>query len=105
MQLHRAPIVVLAGCKTADSTGRHLVLHNLALAFLVTGARSVVGTLWDVDDRVARVFSLTLHRQLSRGEKPTEALRETQLGMLRSGDPAMRKAKNWSGFQLYGTEK
>lgn len=105
MQFQKCPIVVLAGCKTGAAVSPHAALHNLALAFLAAGARNVVGTLWDVDDRVARVFSLTLHRQLSRGIRPAVALRETQLIMLRSGDPALRRPRSWSGFQLYGSEK
>jgi CHAT domain-containing protein len=105
MRFQRSPIVVLAGCKTGAAVSPHAALHNLALAFLAAGARSVVGTLWDVDDRVARVFSLTLHRQLSRGIRPAVALRETQLNMLRSTDPVLRSPKSWSGFQLYGSEK
>ena len=105
MRLWRSPIVVLAGCQTAASNGRHIALHNLSLAFLAAGARSVAGTLWNVDDRAARMYSITMQAKLSRGKRPADAHRQTQLAMIHSPDASVRSLKSWSSFELYGSEK
>jgi len=103
MRLRLAPVVVLAGCRTASVTNGPASVSSLATAFLAAGARSVVGTLWDIDDDIAADASVELHEAMSRGEKPSTALRSVQLRMLRTGDVRNRSPRSWSGLQTYGS--
>ncbi|UED86745.1 CHAT domain-containing protein [Streptomyces profundus] len=79
-------LVVLAACRSHVSGRGHNEAYTLATAFLVTGARSVVGSLWPVPDDATSVLMFMTHWFLRReGEPPGRALRRAQLWML---DPA-----------------
>jgi CHAT domain-containing protein len=101
-RLPHAPVVVLAGCRTASAVRGSGSLRSLSVAFVAAGSRAVIGSLWDVDDATTRELSVGFHRALRAGRSPAAALREVQLSMLRSSDPALRAARAWSGFQVYG---
>ncbi|HEX7152138.1 MAG TPA: CHAT domain-containing protein [Thermoanaerobaculia bacterium] len=96
------PLVTLAACRTSESPDGSHNVSSLALAFLAAGARHVVGTLWAVpDDERSEALSLQFHRELRRGETPANALRNAQLAMIHSSDPALRDISVWNAFQLY----
>lgn len=78
----RADLVTMSGCRTAQ--GRSVMgegMFGLARAFLVAGARSVVATLWEVDDRAATRFMTLFYEQLRRGAPRDEALQRARLAM------------------------
>ncbi|MGW8765647.1 CHAT domain-containing protein [Streptomyces sp. NPDC055815] len=82
----RLGLVVLAACRSNVSGRGHNEAYSLATAFLVAGARSVVGSLWPVpDDATSLLMFLTHHYLRTEGEPPAKALRRAQLWML---DPA-----------------
>ncbi|MBV7699941.1 CHAT domain-containing protein [Streptomyces sp. TRM70350] len=82
----RLGLVVLAACRSHVSGRGHNEAYSLATAFLVAGARSVVGSLWPVpDDATSVLMFLTHHFLRTEGEPPARALRRAQLWML---DPA-----------------
>jgi CHAT domain-containing protein len=98
LRLDGVRTVVLAGCGTAiSSAGSHT--DSLVNAFLAAGAGSVIGTLWKVEDAPTRTMSIAFHRELLKGSTPAQALRATQLEMIR-GDAAPNV---WASLQLYGS--
>ncbi len=100
LRLRRSPIVVLAGCQTAVKGGAHGTTTSFALAFLAAGSRAVAGTLWNVDDAVARDFSIALHRDIGNGVMPAAALRGAQIAVMHAR--GRNRLRAWAGFQLYG---
>jgi CHAT domain-containing protein len=90
-----AEVVVLAACRSAAGAEIGSDINSLALAFFAGGAGSVVGTLWDVDDREAATFSLRLHRHLLAGANPAEAVRLAQLDLLPN-----HPLRAWSAFNI-----
>jgi CHAT domain-containing protein len=83
MHLHEAPLVVLAGCRTLRGAAyREEVATSLTRAFLLAGARAVVGTTWDIDDRTAAVLFEQLHSNNAATGDPVAALRDAQLEAL-----------------------
>jgi len=105
MRLHLPrSIVLLAGCHTGSAASGRGTITSLADAFLVAGARAVVGTLWDIDDAASREFSQAFHRALRNGTSPTDALRSAQLHMARSPIGSNRHPKSWASFQLYESD-
>lgn len=104
MNLPRRPIVVLAACRTAAGKSRAAEgVDSVAVAFLHAGARAVIASLWDLDDRAAAHLSSELHRALARGESPADAVRGAQLSLLRSGDPELSKPGAWAGIVTIGS--
>ncbi|MGA5056327.1 CHAT domain-containing protein [Streptomyces pseudogriseolus] len=79
-------LVLLAACRSHVSGRGHNEAYSLATAFLVAGARSVVGSLWPVpDDATSVLMFLTHHYLRIEGEPPANALRRAQQWMLDPG--------------------
>lgn len=100
-QLHlNADLVVLSGCDTA--LGREIGGEgpiSLAHAFLRTGARSVVSTLWQVSDTSTAVLMREFYRQLINNH------RDAAIALQLAQDHVRRQRKwsdpyFWAGFQL-----
>jgi CHAT domain-containing protein/tetratricopeptide (TPR) repeat protein len=95
-------LVVLSACDTAlgkDIKGEGLV--GLTHAFLASGSKSVVASLWKVDDRATSVLMADFYRSmLQDGLAPAAALR--------SAKERIRQQKGWespyfwAGFVLQG---
>jgi CHAT domain-containing protein/tetratricopeptide (TPR) repeat protein len=92
-------LVVLSACDSA--TGEMLEgegMMSLARAFLVGGARSVVGSLWPLRDDEAAAFFEEFYRQLGSGRSVAEAIRGARVE--RSAAGAATEA--WSGIVALG---
>jgi CHAT domain-containing protein len=92
LDLSRADLVMLSGCETglgrvAGGEG----LLGLQRAFQVAGARTVVASLWKVDDEATQQLMSDFYLQLwQRHLTPIEALRQAQLHMLNGCGVAVR---------------
>lgn len=96
-----ADLVTLSACDTA--TGRsegEEGIDGLVEPFLLAGAKSVLGALWDVDDSAAMQFMTNFYTQLARREDKASALRQAKLDYLdKMGD---RPPIYWAPFVLVG---
>jgi CHAT domain-containing protein len=82
----RARMVVLSGCEGAMGQrypGDEIM--GLARAFFLAGARTVVASLWPVEDASAGELMGRLYRQLVVGEGVAQALRAVQVEMAAEG--------------------
>ena len=103
MSLGGLRLVVLSACQTARAQeGRSGGFAGLAGAFLAAGAGGVVGSLWRVDDQATRVLMEHFHAAYGQSGNPAAALRQAQLRMLQSADPALRSPAAWAGFRYAG---
>ncbi len=96
-----AEVVTLSACESAlgeELAGTGFV--GLTHAFRVAGARSVVASLWRVQDRSTAELMVRFYERLRAGARKDEALRQAQLELLR--DPAFSHPHHWAAFQLYG---
>jgi CHAT domain-containing protein/tetratricopeptide (TPR) repeat protein len=96
-----ADLVTLSACDTA--TGKlegEEGIDGLAEAFLLAGAKSVVGALWDVDDSATDTLMRSFYTHLANREDKASALRHAKLDYLqRLGD---RPPAYWAAFTLLG---
>ena len=96
-----ADLVTLSACDTA--TGKlegEEGIDGLAEAFLLAGAKSVVGALWDVDDSATDTLMRSFYTHLANGEDKASALRHAKFDYLeRLGD---RPPAYWAAFTLLG---
>ncbi|MGW7527936.1 CHAT domain-containing tetratricopeptide repeat protein [Streptomyces sp. NPDC054783] len=105
----RLDLLTLRACSTArrdlHSTGD---LQGLAHLLQASGVRSVVGTLWDVDDASSRQLFADFYRRLTATpETPWRALWEAQRAMLRGEGaqcdaPWRRHPYHWAALALFG---
>ena len=100
MQLLSTDLVVLSACETGlgpldDEEG----LLGLARSFLLAGARSVVWSLWKVDDDATAALMEGFYRRVLAERPRAEALQEAKRDLYREAPdrPAL-----WAGFVLQG---
>ena len=109
LQLHEisalqlgADLVVLSACHSYSGRAiRGEGLASLGRAFLQGGARAVVASVWDVDDRTSPSMMRAFYASLAGGAPPDAALRTAQLQMLRAGGPSAA-TEAWAGFTVTG---
>ena len=80
-----ADLVVLSACQTARGEAKAGEgVESIARAFLYAGARGLVASLWQVDDRAAaRTMDAFYKAWLQEGRAPAEALRAAKLAVRR----------------------
>ncbi|MDH4037102.1 MAG: CHAT domain-containing protein [Candidatus Krumholzibacteria bacterium] len=95
----RERLVVLSSCESAlgRATQGEGVL-GITTAFLGAGARSVVATLWKVDDRTTSDLMLAFYDGLKAGLPAGRALRAAQLAVRREHPSPFY----WAGFVMVG---
>jgi CHAT domain-containing protein/Tfp pilus assembly protein PilF len=97
-----ADLVVLSACQTAlgrEVRGEGLV--GVTRGFLYAGARSVVASLWQVDDESTAELMKRFYRvMLQEGRGPADALRTAQVELSRQSRWAA--PFYWAGFVLQG---
>jgi CHAT domain-containing protein/tetratricopeptide (TPR) repeat protein len=89
LDLSGVELAALSACETGlGETAGGEGLLGLQRAFQTAGARSVVASLWQVDDEATRKLMVRFYEGLWRAKEPLgklAALREAQLWMLREG--------------------
>lgn len=95
----QADLIVLSACQTAlgSSTNTEGTV-GLQRAFLARGARSLLVSLWSVDDAVTQRMMVRFYHHWLAGASKAEALRRAQAD-IRATHPNPRY---WAAFQLVG---
>jgi CHAT domain-containing protein len=96
-----ADLVTLSACNTAlgqDLSGEGLL--GFARAFQYAGARTLLASLWDVNDASTGDLMTRFYGHLKNGQTKDAALRRAQLELLRS--PASSHPSRWAAFQVMG---
>jgi CHAT domain-containing protein/tetratricopeptide (TPR) repeat protein len=109
-----ADLVVLSACASAlgeEQAGEGLI--GLTRAFQYAGARSVVASLWNVQDQATAELMVRFYRHLTQGLTKDKALRAAQLEFIRGAIEVVDDAGKvrvwdysapyfWAQFQIYG---
>ena len=98
----RAKLVVLSCCHSAEGTIRAEGVIGIARAFLGAGARSVLGTLWAIDDNATLEFMRNFYQHLKLGEKASEAVYQATAALRRSKE--FQSPFYWAPFVLIGDD-
>jgi CHAT domain-containing protein len=94
-----ADLVVLSACQTGRGhLHRGEGVTGLARAFLYSGSRGVVCSLWSVDDRQTAELMVSMYRHLEAGQPAADALRLARLEKIRQGAAPVY----WAPFILIG---
>ena len=99
----RAKLVVLSCCHS----GKGQIMKSegvvgISRAFLAAGARSVLVTLWAVDDRATKEFMIRFYGHLKRDKlSASEALHQTMKWMR---DSKRYRVNEWAPFVLFGDD-
>jgi CHAT domain-containing protein len=96
-----ADLVSLSACETGVGTSQgEAGMASLEQAFLMAGARAVVGSLWRVEDHSTSSLMKQFYKHLAQHEDKATALTHAKLDLLqRFGDLS---PYYWAGFTLWG---
>ena len=98
----RAKLVVLSCCHSGRGQIKAEGVVGIARAFLGSGARSVLVSLWAVDDETTMQFMKQFYIQLFRGKSASKSLHETMKWM--RGNPKYCEVRKWAPFMLIGDD-
>jgi len=102
LPLH-ADLVVLSACETAVGPleGQEGI-STLSQAFLLAGTRTVVSTLWSVEDDTTLFLMKAFYAELARKKPVPEALAAAKRTMLKTFGPTKALPYYWAGFTVEG---
>jgi len=99
----KAKMVILSSCNTGSG-----VLHSgegilsLARGFIYSGSRSVVMSMWEIEDRSGAEIVKSYYRYLRRGASKSTALRKARISYLEDSDMLRSHPYFWSSLVVYG---
>jgi CHAT domain-containing protein len=101
LELSDTELVVLSACDTGlGEIERGEGVVGLRRAFALAGSRSLLMSLWSVNDVATDRLMTSYYARLRRGEGRSAALRAVQREFLR--DPVLRDPYYWAPFILAG---
>lgn len=96
-------MVVLSACETGIGTYRKGEgMLSLSRAFLFAGAKSVVMSLWQVNDLSTSVLMAHFYQHLSTGATKDQALQQAKIQYLRDSRPISAHPFYWSPLVVNG---
>ena len=98
----RAKLVVLSCCHSGRGEIKSEGVIGIARAFLAAGARSVLISLWAIDDEATLEFMRCFYQHLVNGKSASVALHQA-MKCLRESEKFF-KAKYWAPFVLIGAD-
>jgi CHAT domain-containing protein len=100
---NRADLVVLSACETA---GGKIVRGEGALsltrAFVLSGSKAVVSSLWPVDDRIASKLMFVFYEKIKMGMDFDQALHMAKLSILQGKDNSVKHPFYWASYTGFG---
>ena len=100
--LLRARLVVLSCCHSACGEIKAEGVVGIARAFVGAGARSVLVSLWAIDDKATLEFMKNFYQHLMVGKSASEALNRTMNCMRESTE--FSDVTHWAPFVLIGDD-
>jgi CHAT domain-containing protein/tetratricopeptide (TPR) repeat protein len=98
-----ALLTVLSGCNTGS--GRAIEgegAMSFARSFILAGSKSILMSLWELDNRTANEISQGFYSYLAQGYNKTEALQRAKKDYLAKADMLHRHPYFWSALVLVG---
>ena len=98
----KARLVVLSCCHSGRGEVKSEGLVGIARSFLCAGARSVLVSLWAIDDEATMVFMESFYQHLVDGKSASVALHRAMKSLRESEE--FSAVKNWAPFVLIGDD-
>ena len=98
----RAKLVVLSCCHSGRGEIKAEGVVGIARAFMGAGARSVVVSLWAIDDEATLEFMKCFYQHLAEGKSASESLNLAMRSLRESAK--FRDIKYWAPFLLIGDD-
>jgi CHAT domain-containing protein/tetratricopeptide (TPR) repeat protein len=94
-------LAVLSACETGlGQVQNGEGVYGLRRALVLAGVESQVVSLWKVSDTATRALMVDFYTRLAKGRRPSQALHEAQLTMMK--DPSRAHPFYWAAFVAIG---
>ena len=104
LQWYVPRLVVAGSCNTSIRTDQGGELGGFPMAFQLRGATTIIGTLYDVEDRATAQIMGLFYAALDAGHTPASALREAQRSWISQNRAArLTQTHRWGYLLTYGT--
>jgi len=98
-----ADLVVLSACQTAKGPFyRGEGMMSMTRAVLATGSKSVIASLWSVDDQKTSVLMELFYKYLKKGYRKNQALQLAKSDFIEQSNRLTAHPYHWAGFVLNG---
>lgn len=98
LDLENVELVVMSACDTGLGDVNSEGVFGLQRGFKLAGAKSLLMSLWKVDDEATKVLMTEFYRYLLDGKSKTESLRLAQEYV--KSQPGWNAPEYWAGFIL-----
>ena len=99
----KSELMILSGCKTGKGTfQRGGGVIGFTRGLMVAGTKSVIISLWSVEDEATEAFFDLFFQYLSAGKSAKDALQATKLDFMKSDEYS--HPFDWAGFVLFGAK-
>ena len=99
----KAKMVMLSSCNTGTGklySGEGIL--SLARGFVFSGSKSVVMSMWEVDDRAGNEIVKLYYDYLKKGYSKSLSLKKARIDFLKSADQLRSHPYFWSALTIYG---
>ncbi len=100
----QAELVILDACKTNDgefASGEGIL--SLSRGFFNNGSKSVLASLWNVNEKAGNEIIATFYSQLERGKSKSKALQLAKINYLKKHQFSEVMPYYWASFTLTGS--
>lgn len=98
LNYHNVDMVVLSACQSALGDINGEGVYGLQRGLKLAGVRSLLMTLWPVNDQATQMLMVEFYKNLIKGDSKVEALKKAQ-DYIKS-QPTYESPKYWAGFIL-----
>ncbi len=100
-------LVVLNACKTLSGEfQKGEGVFNLMRGFTNAGAKSVIGSLWDINEKSSLEITTQFYSNLQQGNRKSEALQKAKLSYLKThANTSEASPYYWSAITLVGSNE
>jgi CHAT domain-containing protein len=101
----RANMVFLSACETGfGKQARGEGVFSLSRGFIYAGSKSVVQTLWRINDQISASIVEDFYKNLTKNITSKNALRNAKLKFVNESDEITAHPYNWASFQYVGED-
>lgn len=101
-----ANLTVLSACETGyGKVSTAEGVYSIARGFFYAGAKSLLMTLWPINDGENVPLIREFYKHVDRGEYSSSALHMSQLEYLKQADEFSAHPRHWAGLALWGSYK
>ncbi len=97
-----AEMVVLSACETGLGNEVSGEVTSLARSFMVAGAKSVISSLWNINDQSSAIIMSKFYSHLKKGDDKGQAMRQAKQDYLASVDPEFSHPYYWAAMKVQG---